>query len=309
MSEAKKLQIVGTFNPKEVGADKIVFPEGLSTTYAIGNVKLDNGMGTLVKPGGTLEDFFNVFMDEKNPSTTKPSIGLTFPSAGSYEVGAYVPITYEATFKKGSYTYGPDTGVTVTNEGKYSTGWEISDNAGNESGSNTGSFDDFVLQVEDNTNYKITAKVYHTDGTIPKTNIGNEYPAGQIKTNTANLATSNAITGYRRSFYGTLETKDTLDSSKIRGLSGKSTKVLKDGDSFKVTLPVGAMRVVIAYPSTLRKLSSVKDDTLGMGIESGFEETTLLVAGDNDYEPISYKVYVLNFAQANDTANSYTVTI
>ena len=294
-----------------VTPDKVIFPDGATTTYAIGNVKLSNGMGTLVKPGGTLEDFFNVFVDEKNPTTTKPSISLTFPNAGQYEVGSYVPITYEATFKKGSYSYGPDTGITVsTSEGVYSTGWEITDTEGNGSGSTSNGFGDYKLQVEDDTNYKITAKVYHTEGSIPKTNTGNDYPAGKIAANSADPVTSSAITGYRRTFYGTFESKDTLDSSKIRKLTGKSNKALKNGDSFTVTVPLKAMQVVIAYPATLRDLTAVKDvNGMGAEIVQSFEKSVVTVAGDNEYEPIDYKVFVLPFGEPNDAANTFNVTI
>ena len=313
MSEAKKLQLVGTFIPKEVGADKIIFPDGLNTTYEIGKVKLENGMGTLVKPGGTLEDFFNAFVDEKNPTTTQPSVTLTFPEAKAYEVGTYVSPTYTASLNPGKYTYGPATGVVPTF-------WMVKNTAGEEfvmmhqgAGSVNspmvadGSFKQF--QVTDDIEYKITATAQHTEGTTPKTNIGNEYSSGKIVAGSKS-ATSGAVTGYRNTFYGTTTDKNDITSDTIRDLTGKSNKALAAGNSFTVTIPVGAMRVVIAYPATLRDITSVKDvNGMNAEIASSFTKQLINVEGDNSYTAISYKVYTLDFANANDVANRFTVTI
>lgn len=282
--------------------DKIIFPDGLKTTYAIGKVKLENGMGTLVEPGGTLADFFNVFIDEKNPVTKLPAVTLTFSQAQAYEVGTKLTPTFSASLNPGSYSYDPSTGVTAT-------GWLVKDSRGNEVEADHGDFPE--LKVDDNTNFKITAKATYSDGIVPHTNTGKSYPAGQIKTDTTDEVESGAITGFRKTFYGTREVKDTLDSGKIRGLAGKSTKALKDGDSFKVTVPVGAMRVIIAYPADkLRDLTEVKDDGTGFPITESFNKTTVKVAGVVDgSDEIDYKVYTMDFAEPNDTANSYTAKI
>lgn len=300
MLMAKKLQIFGNFAPSSFEADKVIFPEGLNTTYAIGKVTLENGMGTLVEPGGTLEDFFNVFIDEKNPETTDPSVTLTFSQAKAYEVGTNVTPSYSAILNPGSYTYGPDTGITATT-------WEVSDTKGNEATTASGSFPQF--QVVDSISYKITAKATYEAGSIPVTNTGNEYTAGQIAAGSKST-TSGAVTGYRNTFYGTLMNKNDLTSDIIRGLASKSNKALSNGNTFTVTIPVGAYRVVIAYPATLRDVTSIKDvNGLNAEIASSFTKQTLDVEGANDYTAISYKVYTLDFANANDKANKYTVQI
>lgn len=301
MSEAKKLQLVGTFVPKEVDADKIVFPDGLKTTYAIGNVTLTNGMGTLVEPGGTLEDFFNVFVAEKNPTITQPSIELTFTNAGVYEVGSLVPITYNAKFKVGSYSYGPATGVTVNS-------WLVSDTAGNTSDSSEGSFGDYKLQVTDDVNYKITVTANHSEGTIPKTNVGKDYAEGKIEAGSVTTV-SKSITGSRAVFYGVLYEKNDMDSSVVRTLTGSKLSP-KNGTSFDLAVLTDAKRVVIAYPDTLRDLTSVIDvNGMNARIESSFKKQIIDVEGVNSYTAISYKVYTLDFANPITTANTYKVTI
>ena len=290
----------GNYNIEDIDPDKVIFPDGLSTTYAIGNVTLQNGMATLVKPGGTLTDFFNVFVDEKNPTTTQPSVSLTFSQAKAYEVGTKVTPSYSASLNPGSYTYGPATGVTAT-------AWTVSDSDGNTSTEASGTFSE--ITVGDSTSYSITAKASHTAGAIPLTNMKNEYEAGQIEEG-EKQATSGKITGFRKSFYGTTTDKNALTSDAIRVLTGKSSSALSNGSTFTVTIPVGAMRVVFAYPATLRDVSSVKDvNGMNAEIASGFTKTTISVAGAGGYEAIDYKVYTLEYATANDTANTYTVKI
>lgn len=284
----------------QVTPDQVVFPDGAQTTYAIGKVKLINGCGELVPAGGTLEDFFNVFVDEKIPAVTQPSVQLTFAQAKSYEVGTVVNPAYSAKLSPGSYSYGPATGVTAS-------AWEITDTEDNTASAASGSFP--ALTIADDTSYKITAKASYGDGTVPVTNLGKAYEAGQIKAG-SKQSTSLAVTGYRNSFYGTMTEKGDITSDVIRGLSGVSGAALSNGSSFDIPVPVGAMRVVIAYPATLRDVSSVKDvNGMSAEISSGFVPQTVSVEGANGYQAIDYKVYVMDFANANDTANTFTVTI
>lgn len=293
--EAAKLVTIDQVTP-----DQVVFPEGAQTTYAIGKVKLVNGSAELVPAGGTLEDFFNVFVDEKTPAVTQPSVQLTFSQAKAYEVGTVVEPTYSAKLSPGSYSYGPATGVTASS-------WEVTDTEDNTLTAASGSFP--ALTVADDTIYKITAKASYEAGAVPVTNLGNEHSAGQIKAG-SKQATSLAITGYRNSFYGTMEAKDEITSDVIRGLAGVSGAALANGSTFDVEIPVGAMRVVIAYPATLRDISSVKDvNGMSAEISSSFVPQTVSVEGANGYQAIDYKVYTLDFANANDAANTFTVTI
>jgi len=290
----------GSVSIDQITPDKVIFPNGASTTYQIGKVTLTNGSGTLVEPGGTLQDFFNQFVDEKNPDTTDPSVSLTFSQAKAYEVGTKVTPNYSATLNPGSYTYGPATGITAKT-------WSISDTAGHSATTASGSFAQF--QVTDGISYKITAKATYDAGAVPVTNTGNPYTAGQIAAGSKS-ATSGAVTGYRNTFYGTLTAKSDVTSDIVRGLASKSGKSLANGNSFTVTIPVGALRVVIAYPATLRDVTSIKDvNGMNAEISSSFTKQTVAVEGANDYTAKDYKVYTMDFASANDTANKYTVTI
>lgn len=285
----------------ELDAEKVFFSSDLTTTAAIGNITLENGQAVIPAAGKNLKQVWDaIFVKEKNPSTTQPSVSITFSQSGSYEVGTSVTPSYSASLRAGSYTYGPATGITAT-------GWEVTDSAGNAKKTTaSGSFPAFV--VGDSTSYTITAKASYGDGAIPLTNTGNAYPAGQIKAGSKS-ATSGTVKGYRNSFYGTFNNKDTLTGSDIRGLT-KSEKALANGSTFAISIPVGAMRVCFAYPATLRDVTSVKDvNGLNAEIASSFGKSTISIQGANGHTAISYKVYTLDYANANDAANTYTVQI
>ncbi len=282
-------------------AENVYFDEDLITTTAVGNITLTDGQATIAAAGKNLKQVFEtIFVKEENPKTTKPSINLTFSNAKAYEVGTQVAPTYTATFNSGKYSYNASTGVVVNS-------WEVTNSNGDALTTDKGSFS--LITITDDTSYTVTAKANYSDGIIPSTNLGNDYVDGQILASSTS-STKGPMTGYRKTFYGTLEAKEeAMDSNDIRGLSS-TDKGSVNGDSILVNIPVGALRVVFAYPASLNDLSSVTD-TNGLGAEilSGFNMTTIDVKGYNGYEAKSYKVYYIDYANPNDTANSYTFTI
>jgi hypothetical protein len=290
-------------------ADELIFKDTVYTSYAVGNVTLTDGLGVLANAGDSLTDMLErVYLKESNPTITQPSVSLTFPQAAAYEVGTYVTPSYTASFNAGSYQYGGknEDGDIVKATGVSVTSWSVSDVSGNTSTNSSGSF--AQLQVTDGINYYITAVANHSAGYIPVTNLKNEYAAGKISAGSKSKM-SGSVTGYRNSFYGTTDNKDALTSDDIRELT-KSGKALANGSVVTVNVPTGALRVVFAYPATLRDLTSVKDvNGLNAEIVSGFSKSVVEVEGAEGYTAISYKVYTIEFASANDTANKYTVTI
>ena len=281
-------------------AGNVYFDKDLMTTSAIGNITLDNGQATVSAAGKNLNEVWNaIFVKEQNPTATQPAVTLNTPQNKAYEVGTTVTPTYTATLSAGSYTYGPATGITAST-------WEVTDTNKGSKSTASGSFDEFTVQ--DDTNYTITAKATYPDGATPVTNLGNEYEAAKIKAGSA-TKTSGKITGFRNSFYGTTDDKEPITSDTIRGLTA-SGKALANGGTFNVTIPVGAMRVIIAYPATLREINSVLDvNGLNAEIKSGFTQQSVDVEGANKAAAKPYRVYVMEYAKANDTPNTYKVTI
>lgn len=292
----------GNYNADNVYLDMDITMAGNYTQ--VGNLtKSQNGTATFATKGKSIAAALtDIFSKRLQPGTpTAPAVTLTFGQAKAYEVGTTVSPTYSASLSAGSYTYGPATGITATS-------WEITDTAGNTADTATGSFADVV--VADNTNYKITAKANYGEGAVAKDNLGSDSnPIVKIAAGSA-TKTSGAITGYRNTFYGAVTEKAEVTSTIIRGLSGKSNAAWSNGQSFTVNIPVGAVRVIFAYPATLQDVSSVKDvNGLNAEIKSAFTKSAVTVAGTGADAGIEYKVYVTDFAEPVAKANSYTVKI
>lgn len=291
----------------KVDADKVILQNDITMAgnyTQVGNLtKEQTKTATFATKGKSVaEALTEIFSKRLQPTiTSNPAVTLTFGQAKAYEVGTTVSPTYSASLSAGSYTYGPATGITATS-------WEISDTAGNTADTASGSFADVV--VTDNTNYKITAKANYGAGAVAVDNLGaTSSPEIKIAAGSA-TKTSGAITGYRNTFYGTVTEKAEVTSTIIRSLSGKSNKALANGNSFTINIPVGAVRVIFAYPATLQDVSSVKDvNGLNAEIKSAFTKSSVTVAGAGADTGIAYKVYVTDFAEPVAKANSYTVKI
>lgn len=285
-------------------AENVYFPDDLTTTSAVGNITLTNGQATIGAAGKNLVEVWNkIFVKESNPTTTQPSVTVTLNQKGAYEVGTNVTPTYSAVLNPGKYTYGPATGITATK-------WEVTNTDGGTASANAGTFD--AIQVKDGTSYTVTAKASYEAGAIPVTNTGNEYPAGQIAAGSKS-GTSAAITGYRKSFWGYSATAvdvSAIDSDMIRALQNSSSSAFANNSKGSVAYPAGTKAVIIAYPATLRDLSSVID-VGGMNAEiAKAHDTTVDVKGANDYDAISYKVTVYSFAgDGASAANTYNFTV
>ena len=286
-------------------ADNVYFSDDMLVTKEIGYITLNNGQGTIPSKGKNLSEVFEaMFVKEQNPTTTQPSVNLTFSEAKAYEVGTVVHPTYSATFNAGSYTYGPATGVTVTS-------WEISDTAGNSASTASGSFND--VTVTDNTNYKITAKANHTAGAIPLTNKKNEYAAGKIAAGNKTKV-SGAITGYRSFFYGVLDTSSAeapLTSAIVRGLTNGGA--YNASKTFTLNGSATAKRIVVAIPSNSTRAGLkevILTSAMNTPVTDSYAKTTaaVKVEGVNGATAIDYNVYCYEPA-AIDAGEVHKITL
>lgn len=284
--------------------ENIYIPGDLTTTAPIGNITLTNGQATIPGNKSLKQMWDSIFIKEKNPTVTQPSVSVTLKANNtttlSYEVGTSVTPSYTATLNPGTYEFNPGkaTGVTASS-------WEISDTASHTATTNAGSFDAFT--VEDATSYKITAKANYADGGIPLTNTGKEYASGQIKAGSKS-ATTAAITGFRKAFYGTKTTKtDAIDSKFVRGLTGTGSAA-KKGTVLTINVPAGATRIVFAYDASLPDPTSVIDSGTKYNVKTSYTMTQVDVEGANGYTAKAYKVFCMDSANPL-SACTHTVTI
>lgn len=140
-------------------------------------------------------------------------------------------------------------------------------------------------------------------------NMGN--PSGtpiQAGTKTSNTVT---FTPARGSFYGAdTETSAAATSTQVRNVRTNPVLGLQNGSTFAITVPVGTRRITIAYPATLRPLTSVAYVESGNApVKDTFTETTVSVQGANGSTAIDYRVYTYIPAIAFGSEATYNVTI
>ena len=285
--------------------EDILLADGYVFTVPVGTVtaeQIQAGSGSKIvgTQGQTLKEFLGgLFAAAKDPNVTQPSVSISLTGAGAKEVGTEFTPSYNVSFNAGSYQYGPATGITAT--------YAVRDTASHSATAASGSFAKFT--VGDNTNYKVSVTATHTEGAVPKNNLGSEVPGKKIASGTKS-ADSGAVTGYRNSFWGSVNSKDgTPTSTVIRGLSGKKNGAISTGYTGDASEAVGAMRVIIAVPSP-RTITSIKDVN-GLNAEafSAFTHITVNVEGANGYEAKTYNVYYKDNAAANDKANKWHFTV
>jgi hypothetical protein len=134
---------------------------------------------------------------------------------------------------------------------------------------------------------------------------GTPIAAGTISSNTL------TITPVRRIFLGaSTDTAAPTTSAQIRALA-TSALAPANGSTYTLTLPAGTRRAVIAYPATLRALTSVKYVELGNAeVKDTFTESTIQVDGaTSGQNATAYSVYTYIAAIPLGAAATYTITI
>lgn len=288
----------GNYNAKNVYLDS-----DLTITADIGVQKLEEGEGskTLETTGKNLKQVLDMLLAARTlPTYTEPSLTVTSPQVGEYEVGTTVTPSYTTTFNDGAYSYGPEeTGVTVNS-------WSVTFN--NETlSSESGTFAATV--ITDGFNKTISATANYGAGVAPYDNLGelvedaDELATCQIPADAATAATG-AIKGYRNLYYTSGTTAIELTSDNLRGLSKKKSTT----NSFEMSVTEGARQVIIAVP-TGRKVTKVADKAaFGTDIFEKFVNNPVSVAGAAEGYDKIYNVYVYSPSTALG-ANTYTVSV
>lgn len=286
--------------PQAITTEDVELSDAITVTTPVGNFT----KGQVISVTDLQTFLVNMLSQDSNPTTVQPSVSVSLTGAGAKEVGTQFTPSWSVTLNPGSYSDNKDgaqpTGVTATT-------YTVTDTNSGSASTQSGSFTQFT--VEDTTNYKVNATVAYGDGNIPTTYLGTEYPAGQIKAGSKS-GSSSAVTGFRKGFYGAVSSKAAaIDSAFVRGLSNSTSNAPANGNTWTIQIPVGTLRVAFAYPATLRDVTTVVDAATKYDVKTAFTKSTVSVEGANSYSGINYKVYVTDFANPTDSANTYTVTI
>ena len=279
-------------------ASNVYFDKDLTYTVQFGTLAQPSGSGTFSAAGKNVEQVLSSLMaQEADPVTTPPSATLSSNNIGANEVGTNIAINYNISTNPGSYSYGPETGVTfseykATFNGETLTGV-------------SGTFTD--VQVTDTMNLSISGSVKYSDGVIPKTNLDKPYEDGQIKAGTKSLSSNKALTGYRNWFYGYKAGGATIDAANLT--SANIRALTPRNGSFPETISTNKMQqMFFAIPKGRKTDVSVANNVNGAPC-TVTKVTDIMVEGANGYTAIAYDIWYVNNAAPDGGSNTYKITV
>lgn len=278
-------------------AENVYFQKDLTITAAIGVQTIpSSGSKTLATTGKNVKQVFDMLCaEEKNPTTTQPSVTLNSENIGAKEVGTNVAIKYNFSTNAGSYTYGPATGVTFS-------GFTATFN-GEEKSGQTGTF--ASVQVTDTTNLTITGACNSSEGAIPKTNLGNDYATGKIaaKSYTPSKGT---LTGYRGWFYGYYDGKQALGDA--TAITSDRLRAFGVETAFPATMDTNQMQQMF-FAAPKGNVQSISIANAVNGAPLTVKTSVVSVEGANKYDAIEYDLFYVSNAVAEGGSSKWNITV
>jgi hypothetical protein len=232
---------------------------------------------------------------------------VSFAANGRYEVGTTGNITISSSLVQG-YVAGTGLGA----------GWVSNGNQGVRAGTataysrtfNSSTNTDFATNHTVNS-YSValgsntaSATITHASGITPKNSLGVNSTSLTVLAAGGTVTNTSTFTGVRRLFYGYDTTASApTTSSNVRSLpntgatfeSSKSVWDYGPNTVFRMTIPVGTNRVVVAVPSGLYSLgntiTAVDETSLNADVTSSYTRTNVSVSGANGASAVTYNVY------------------
>ena len=279
---------------------------------SIGNYSKGKEIAAGTSLQSMLMDMLSQRLQPSNPTNPAASITLYMDgatkksAAGAVEVGTIVTPSYTASLSAGSYTYGPATGVVASSYAVTSTGRKTVDDATADTAEDsattaTGSFTSFI--VDDDTNYKLSVSIPHSEGVPAVDNLGDPAnPEVKIAAGTK-TANSGTVTGYRAWFCGYKNGTNALaDASAITGAQIRALGNAANG-SWKSSMNVSQMKQMFFAAPAGKGYKPVVKDASTTAPQTVLGPITVSVEGKNGFDAIDYDVwYVANASAASGSA-------
>ena len=279
---------------------------------SIGNYSKGKEIAAGTSLQSMLMDMLSQRLQPSNPTNPAASITLYMDgatkksTAGAVEVGTTINPYYVASLSTGSYTYGPATGITASSYSVTSTGRKTVNGATTETvedsaTTSSGAFNSFI--VDDDTNYKVSVSIPHSEGVPAVDNLGDPAnPEVKIAAGTK-TANSGTVTGYRAWFCGYKNGTNALaDASAITGAQIRALGNAANG-SWKSSMDVSQMKQMFFAAPAGKGYKPVVKDASTTAPQTVLGPITVSVEGKNGFDAIDYDVwYVANASAASGSA-------
>lgn len=292
----------GNYNAKNV-----YFDQDFTFTEAVGTVTIpSSGSTTVEAEGKNLYEFFaSVFAKEDYPTTPATSASIASSNIGAKEVGTNIAVAYSFNTSADAYKYGPANNVTWSDH-------TATFNGETKAGS-SGTFTS--VQVTDTTELEIVGSVEQSQGAMPVTNLGKDYPDARIPAKSWTNLKKGTLTGYRAWFCGYKNGDNALaDPTAITGAEIRTLGNAANG-SWKSSMSISQMKqMYFAAPAGTGYKPAVKDAAT-TAPQTVLGPITVYVPGANNYMAesevanggMAYDVWYV--ANADAASGSATVNI
>lgn len=292
-----------------------VFEDDITLTYNFGKYTIDPKDG-YVNAGGkgmtTSEWLINALSVTQNPNITQPTCSLSASCEGSgAEIGSKITkIKWDGNTTYGSYSYGPDTGLSAENRT-----WTISNNINDlTSEDEDGNFVvDIQLDQEAEKTYAVITGKCVLDATTAayaKNNVGQPTTL-RVSGIDKELNANAKATAYRKPFWGVLTPEKIVDvenltSDIIRGLPQNGTKT--KGLPTSVAVPAGTQMVIFAAKAgAYSSLTATDDKAMNSPVTFDKKASAVQVKGANEFTATAYDVWYVRWDAGLDAAKQLTL--
>lgn len=237
------------------------------------------------------------------PVITAPTASMSTSLAANVECGT-TGVTLTVSLNRGAITGKTVSGIWDSNTlQNYRSGTASNYTIHGVNNGTTSSYTSAAAVIQDGVN-TFTGSVTYNSGPQPVDSKGQNYLTSLTS---GSLAVSVNVYGRRMAFYGT--DSAATNSAQIRLLAGTLLNP-SNGSTFTISIPIGTVNVVFAYPSSLRDVTSVLyEQGFDADVKGNFSQTTVSVQGANGYSATTYKVYKYTPVQAFTQVATYNVTI
>lgn len=272
------------------GGGSAVLTEDLLFETSVGGIPI----GRLFSKDTPLESLWRVAASNiVYPTYSKPSLTITTSPSGQVEYGSNVETLIVPTWQQ------RDAG-NINAYKVYKDGQLISSMV------SAGNFTDEPFILLDSVIYSATAE--YGQGPIKNDSTGQPYEYGRIENGIAEATTT--ITPVRYGFYGS-DNSTTIpeNSAQIRFFNGTIVSP-HNGSVFNINIQPGARRVVIAYPSNLMDITTIKYVEQGNAeYKDLFTKTEINVEGNTGSLAVPYKVFYWIIPSPPSAAMTFTCQI
>lgn len=297
-----------TISATHIDSGDVELTSAITVTKPTGNYSA----GDVIDAGTNIAKLLtDLLMEDINPTANSPVVTLT-PSGWSvrdYEVGTELSLGYTCSLSPGYYSV---TGKPNQTGGVTAKTYNITATASNVEGTITpgtsasGTLGTVILR--DNASVKLNATVTGTQGNMPKTFLGNDYPSIRFQEDASYTKSTGTAYGKRNYFVG-YASNTTIDYS-----SALTSEVIRDAQlsDFKeiTSITTNQMQeMFFAAPHSAGKASvSVSNSYTGLPQDVKKYSTTVAVKGANGYTAVAYDVWYVKNASAESGTSTFTIT-